>query len=80
MRRTLLAAAVFVFAASCGTLVHHDLTLTFDERGERVEVAAATLIPTTEQSFWLAGTNGACASRTRIPSRIASCWIVPAAS
>ncbi|HEV7429158.1 MAG TPA: hypothetical protein VGQ46_22620 [Thermoanaerobaculia bacterium] len=50
MRRTLLAAAVFAFAASCGTIVHHDLTLTFDDSGERVTVAAATSIPTTKDS------------------------------
>jgi hypothetical protein len=50
MRRTLLAAVLFAFAASCGTIVHHDLTLTFDDRGERVDVAAATSIPTTKES------------------------------
>ena len=50
MRRILFAAAVFAFAASCGTIVHHDLTLTFDDSGERVTVAAATSIPTTKDS------------------------------
>jgi hypothetical protein len=50
MRRAFLAAAVFAFAASCGTIVHHDLTLTFDDRGERVDVAAATSIPSTKDS------------------------------
>lgn len=50
MRRIFLAAAVFAFAASCGTIVHHDLTLTFDDSGERVTVAAATSIPTTKDS------------------------------
>jgi hypothetical protein len=50
MRRTFLAAAVFAFAASCGTIVHHDLTLTFDEYGERVSVFAATSIPTSKDS------------------------------
>jgi hypothetical protein len=50
MRRILLVAAVFAFAASCGTIVHHDLTLTFDDSGERVTVAAATSIPTTKDS------------------------------
>jgi hypothetical protein len=50
MKRILLGAAVFAFAASCGTIVHHDLTLTFDETGERVTVAAATSIPTTKDS------------------------------
>jgi hypothetical protein len=50
MRRAFLAAAVFAFAASCGTIVHHDLTLTFDERGERVDVASATSIPSAKDS------------------------------
>jgi len=50
MKRIFLAAAVFAFAASCGTIVHHDLTLTFDDSGERVTVAAATSIPTTKDS------------------------------
>ena len=50
MRRVVLAAAVFAFAASCGTVVHHDLMLTFDESGERVTVAAATSIPTSKDS------------------------------
>jgi hypothetical protein len=50
MRRIILAAAVFAFAASCGTIVRHDLTLTFDDNGERVTVAAATSIPTTKDS------------------------------
>lgn len=50
MKRAFLAAAVFAFAASCGTVVHHDLTLTFDDSGERVTVAAATSIPSTKDS------------------------------
>ncbi len=50
MKRALLAAVLFAFAASCGRIVHHDLTLTFDDHGERVEVAAATSIPTTKDS------------------------------
>jgi hypothetical protein len=50
VRRIFLAAAVFAFAASCGTIVHHDLTLTFDDDPERVTVAAATSIPTTKDS------------------------------
>jgi len=50
MRRAFLAAAIFAFAASCGTIVHHDLTLTFDDSGERVTVAAATSIPTSKDS------------------------------
>ncbi len=50
MRRIFIAAIVFAFAASCGTVVHHDLTLTFDDSGERVTVAAATSIPTTKDS------------------------------
>jgi hypothetical protein len=50
MRRTLFAAAVFAFTASCRTIVHHDLTLTFDDNAERVTVAAATSIPTTIDS------------------------------
>jgi hypothetical protein len=50
MRRIVLAAVVFAFAASCGTIVHHDLTLTFDDNAERVTVAAATSIPTTKDS------------------------------
>lgn len=50
MKRTILAPAVFLFAASCGTIVHHDLTLTFDDAGERVTLAAATSIPSTKDS------------------------------
>jgi hypothetical protein len=50
MRRSSLAAAVFFFAASCANIVHHDLTLTFDERGERVTVAVATSLPTAKDS------------------------------
>lgn len=50
MRRISLAAVVFAFAASCGTIVHHDLALTFDDSGERVTIAAATSIPTTKDS------------------------------
>jgi hypothetical protein len=50
MRRAFLSAAIFAFAASCGTIVHHDLTLTFDDTGERVSIAAATSIPTTKDS------------------------------
>jgi hypothetical protein len=75
MRRAFFAAAVFAFAASCGTIVHHDLTLTFDESGERVTVAiifARTSSP--------AAMNGACALRTRIRSRTASCSTARAVS
>lgn len=50
MRRALLAAVIFYFAASCANIVHHDLTLTFDDTGERVTVAAATSIPATKDS------------------------------
>jgi hypothetical protein len=50
MRRTLFAAVVFAFAASCANIVHHDLTLTFDDSGEHVTVAAATVIPTSKDS------------------------------
>jgi hypothetical protein len=50
MKRIFLAAAVFAFAASCGTIVHHDLTLTFDDNPERVTVTAATSIPATRDS------------------------------
>jgi hypothetical protein len=50
MRRTFVAAAVFFFAASCANIVHHDLTLTFDDQGERVTVASVTSIPTTKDS------------------------------
>ena len=50
IKRIVAATAIFAFAASCGTIVHHDLTLTFDETGERVTVAAATSIPTTKDS------------------------------
>src|SRR5207248_719615 len=50
MRRAFLAAAIFAFAASCGSIVHHDLTLTFDESGERVTIAAATSIPTSKET------------------------------
>jgi hypothetical protein len=50
MRRVLITAVVFLFAASCANIVHHDLTLTFDETGGHVTVAAATSIPTTNDS------------------------------
>jgi hypothetical protein len=50
MRRVLFTAVVFLFAASCANIVHHDLTLTFDESGEHVTIAAATSIPTTKDS------------------------------
>jgi hypothetical protein len=50
MKRTFVAAAVFFFAASCANIVHHDLTLTFDDQGERVTVASVTSIPTTRDS------------------------------
>jgi hypothetical protein len=50
MKHIATAFAVFALAASCGTIVHHDLTLTFDDSGERVTVAAATSIPTTKDS------------------------------
>ncbi|MGH9421971.1 MAG: hypothetical protein ACRD3J_18485, partial [Thermoanaerobaculia bacterium] len=50
MKRVILISAVFLFAASCGTIVHHDLTLTFDDAGERVTIAAATSIPTSKDS------------------------------
>jgi len=50
MKRTPLAAAVFFFAASCASIVHHDLILTFDESGEHVTVAAVTSIPSTKDS------------------------------
>ncbi|HEX3579358.1 MAG TPA: hypothetical protein VHY33_12410 [Thermoanaerobaculia bacterium] len=50
MKRIYFAATVFAFAASCGTMVHHDLTLTFDDAGERVTLSAATSIPTTKDS------------------------------
>lgn len=45
-----LAAAVFFFAGSCANIVHHDLTLTFDDRGERVTVAAMTSLPSSKDS------------------------------
>jgi hypothetical protein len=45
-----LAAAIFLFAGSCGSIVHHDLTLTFDDRGERVNVAVATSLPSSKES------------------------------
>lgn len=50
MKRGLLTAIIFLFAASCANIVHHDLTLTFDGRGERVTIAAATSIPTLKDS------------------------------
>jgi hypothetical protein len=50
MRRATFTAIVFLFAASCANIVHHDLILTFDETGEHVTVAAATSIPTTKDS------------------------------
>jgi len=50
MKRAAVCAVVFLFAASCANIVHHDLTLTFDETGEHVTVAAATSIPTTKDS------------------------------
>jgi hypothetical protein len=50
MRRATFAAVVFAFAASCAKIVHHDLTLTFDDSGEHVSVAAATAIPTSKDS------------------------------
>jgi hypothetical protein len=50
MKRATFAAAVFLLAASCADIVHHDLTLTFDDRGERVTIAAATSIPATKES------------------------------
>lgn len=50
MKRAILSSAVFLFVASCGTIVHHDLTLTFDDAGERVTIAAATSIPSTKDS------------------------------
>jgi hypothetical protein len=50
MKRALLPAVIFFFAASCANIVHHDLTLTFDGRGERVTVAAATSIPSSKDS------------------------------
>ncbi|MBV8543291.1 MAG: hypothetical protein JO088_00990 [Acidobacteria bacterium] len=49
-KRIASAIAIFAFGASCGTIVHHDLTLTFDDSGERVTIAAATSIPTTKDS------------------------------
>src|SRR4051794_27650121 len=48
--RMSLAAAVFAVTGSCANIVHHDLTLTFDEQGERVTVASVTSIPTTKDS------------------------------
>ncbi|MDP9361023.1 MAG: hypothetical protein M3P29_06180 [Acidobacteriota bacterium] len=45
-----LAAAVFFFAGSCANIVHHDLTLTFDDRSEHVTVAAATSLPASKDS------------------------------
>jgi hypothetical protein len=50
MRRITIAAAVFFFAASCTTIVHHDLTLTFDDSGAHVTVAAATTLPLSKDS------------------------------
>lgn len=50
MRRSLLAASIFLLAASCVTSVHHDLTLTFDERGEKVTVSVVTSLPATKDS------------------------------
>lgn len=50
MRRISIAAAAFFFAGSCGRIVHHDLMLTFDDRGERVTIAAATSLPTSKES------------------------------
>lgn len=45
-----LAGAVFAFAASCGHFTHHDLTLTFDDQGERVTIASVTSLPTAKES------------------------------
>jgi hypothetical protein len=50
MRRATFTAIVFLLAASCASIVHHDLILTFDDSGEHVTVAAATSIPTTKDS------------------------------
>ncbi|HXH38668.1 MAG TPA: hypothetical protein VNN08_08575, partial [Thermoanaerobaculia bacterium] len=50
MKRAPFAAAVFFLAASCANIVHHDLTLTFDESGEHVTVAAVTSIPPAKDS------------------------------
>jgi hypothetical protein len=50
MRRSFLSAAIFFFAASCANIVHHDLTLTFDDRGERVTILSVTSIPVSKDS------------------------------
>src|SRR5882724_8153074 len=50
MRRLFVTAAVFFLAASCANVVHHDLTLTFDDRGDRVNVAVATSMPLSRDS------------------------------
>ncbi len=50
MKRALLAATAFLFAASCAHIVHHDLILTFDDTGEHVTIAAATSIPPAKDS------------------------------
>jgi hypothetical protein len=50
MRRAALTALVFAFAGSCANIVHHDLTLTFDDRGDGVTVAAATSLPSSKDS------------------------------
>jgi hypothetical protein len=50
MNRGALAAAVFAFTASCAGLVHHDLTLTFDDSARMVTVSAATSIPSSKDS------------------------------
>jgi hypothetical protein len=50
VKRTFIAAAIFFFAASCTHFVHHDLTLTFDDQGERVTIASVTSLPTAKES------------------------------
>ena len=50
LRRTIPPAALFFFAASCANIVHHDLTLTFDDRGERVTVSVVTSLPVAKDS------------------------------
>ena len=50
IQRAIPPAAIFFFAASCANIVHHDLTLTFDDRGERVTILSVTSIPTSKDS------------------------------
>lgn len=49
-QRSLAAALIFLFAASCANIVHYDLTLTFDDSGEHVVVASVTSVPSSKDT------------------------------